>query len=108
MQPPPPGRGPCDNDSPVLAIRYIDGFLRVTRALGDNKFTLWEEKRDLRGRWLDLRVQARFTPESTGRVKVWFREDGIEKQVVDYTGPIANPETPTSGYQDRKSVVGGK
>ena len=95
---PVPGRGPCDNDSPVLAIRYIEGFLRVTRALGDNKFTLWEEKRDLRGRWLDLRVQARFTPQSTGRVKVWFREDGIEKQVVDHIGPIANPETPTSGY----------
>ncbi|MGA1981982.1 MAG: polysaccharide lyase [Acidobacteriaceae bacterium] len=91
---PDPSRSPCDNDSPSLAIRYMDGVLRVTRALGDNKFTLWEEKRDLRGRWLDIRVQARFSPESTGRVKVWF--DG--RQVVDYAGPLANPETPASGY----------
>jgi hypothetical protein len=78
----------------VLAIRYIDGVLRITRALGDNKFTLWEEKRDLRGKWLDIRVQTRFTPGATGRAKVWF--DG--KQVLDYTGILANPELPSTGY----------
>ncbi len=85
---------PCGNDSPVLAVRYIGGVLRITRALGDTKITLWEEKRDLRGRWLDLRVQARFTPGPSGRVKVWL--DG--KQVLDYTGATANPESPATGY----------
>jgi hypothetical protein len=88
------GRVPCDNDSPPLAIRYIGGVLMVTRSLGDTKIPLWEDKRDLSGHWVDFRVQARFTPQPTGRVKVWV--DG--KQVVDYTGVTANPEPPTSGY----------
>jgi hypothetical protein len=88
------GRVPCDNDSPPLAIRYIGGVLMVTRSQGDTKIPLWEDKRDLRGHWVDFRVQARFTPQPTGRVKVWV--DG--KQVVDYTGVTANSEPPTSGY----------
>jgi uncharacterized protein (TIGR03435 family) len=88
------GRVPCDNDSPPLAIRYIGGVLQVTRSLGDTKFPLWEDKRDLRGHWVDFRVQAHFTPQPTGRVKVWV--DG--KQVVDYTGVTANPESPAGGY----------
>ena len=25
------GAAPCDDDSPVLALRYIDGALRITR-----------------------------------------------------------------------------
>ena len=87
-------RVPCDNDSPPVAIRYIGGVLTVTRSLGDTKIPLWEDKRDLRGHWVDFRVQARFTPQPTGRVKVWV--DG--KQVVDYTGVTANPNSPFSGY----------
>lgn len=88
------GRVPCDNNSPPLAIRYIGGVLLVTRSLGDTKIPLWQDERDLRGHWIDFRVQARFTPQPTGRVKVWI--DG--KQVVDYTGVTANAEPPTSGY----------
>jgi hypothetical protein len=88
------GDVPCNNDSPPLAIRYMGGVLMVTRSLGDVKIPLWQDKRDLRGHWVDFRVQARFTPQPTGRVKVWV--DG--KQVVDYTGVTANPEPPTSGY----------
>lgn len=87
-------RVPCDNDSPPLAIRYIGGVLLVTRSLGDTKIPLWQDKRDLRGHWTEFRVQARFTPQPTGRVKVWV--DG--NQVVDYTGVTADPESPTSGY----------
>jgi hypothetical protein len=89
-----PGRFPCDNDSPVLAVRYMDGVLRITRSIGDTKITLWEQKRDLRGKWLDLRVQARFTPQPTGHVRVWL--DDV--QVLDYTGVTANPESLFTGY----------
>lgn len=87
-------RVPCDNDSPPLAIRYIGGVLLVTRSLGDTKIPLWQDKRDLRGRWTDFRVQASFTPQPTGRVKVWI--DG--NQVVNYTGVTADAESPMSGY----------
>ena len=89
------GSAPCSNDSPLLAVRYIDGVLSITQTFGrSEKTVLYEEKRDLRGRWLDLRFQARFTPQATGRVKAWL--DG--KQVVDYTGVTANAENSATGY----------
>jgi Polysaccharide lyase len=86
---------PCSDDSPVLAVRYIDGVLRITQSFGrSEKTVLYEEKRDLRGHWLDLRFQARFTPQSNGRIKAWLDN----KQVVDYTGVTANPESAATGY----------
>ena len=89
------GTAPCSDDSPVLAVRYVDGVLRITQSFGrSEKTVLYEEKRDLRGRWLDLRFQVRFTPQSIGRIKAWL--DG--KQVVDYTGVTANPENAATGY----------
>ena len=89
------GTAPCSNDSPVLAVRYIDGVLSITQTFGRSKKTvLYEEKRDLRGHWLDLRFQARFTPQANGFVRAWL--DG--KQVVDFTGVTANAENTATGY----------
>jgi hypothetical protein len=88
-------KAPCSDDSPVLAVRYVDGVLRITQTFGRSKKTvLYEEKRDLRGHWLDLRFQARFTPQANGHIKAWL--DG--KQVVDYTGATANAENSATGY----------
>ena len=88
--------GPCSNDSPVLALRYIGGELRVTQDI-DKKFVmLCRQKGEFRGRWLDFRVQARFTPHEDGRVKVWL--DG--KQLVDYKGVTADAESATTGYHN--------
>ena len=84
----------CNDDSPVLAVRYIGGVLRITQDL-DHKFTvLYEEKRDLRSRWLDLRFRVRFTPKLTGSIKAWLDQ----KQVIDFTGVTADSETPATGY----------
>jgi len=85
---------PCSDDSPVLAVRYIGGVLRITQDLAHRQTILYEDKRDLRGRWLDLRVQARFTPQGTGRIRAWLDS----KPVVDFTGPTANSETSATGY----------
>ena len=85
---------PCINDSPVLAVRYIGGELLITQDLNHKYNVLYREKRDLRGRWLDLRFQVRFTPEATGFVRAWL--DG--KQVVDFAGATSNPENATTGY----------
>jgi hypothetical protein len=85
---------PCSNDSPVLAVRYIGGELLITQDLNHLYNVLYREKRDLRGRWLDLRFQVKFTPESTGFVRAWL--DG--KQVVDFAGATSNPENATTGY----------
>jgi Polysaccharide lyase len=85
---------PCNDDSPVLAVRYIGGVLRITQDLEHKTSVLYEEKRDLRGRWLDLRFRVRFTPNASGSIKAWLDE----KQVINFTGVTADSETPTTGY----------
>jgi hypothetical protein len=84
----------CEDDSPVLALRYIGGVLRVTQDIDHKQVKLYEQTVDLRNRWTDFKVQARFTPDATGRVRVWIDQ----KQVVDKTGVTANPEDATTGY----------
>jgi hypothetical protein len=81
---------PCSDDSPVLAVRYIAGVLLITQDIEHHHIVLYQQKRDLRGRWLDLR----FPPRSTGRISAWLDN----QQVVDYTGVTANPETTATGY----------
>ena len=90
----PAGVGACSDDSPVLAVRYIDGTLSVTQDLNKKFITLFQKKAEFRNRWLDFRVQARFAPDSTGRVKVWL--DG--ESIVDYRGATADAENATTGY----------
>jgi len=85
---------PCFNNSPVLAVRYINGVLLITQDLNHHYNVLYQEKRDLRGHWLDLRFQVRLAPQSTGFVRAWL--DG--KQVVDFTGVTSNQENPGTGY----------
>jgi hypothetical protein len=36
------GNAPCDNDSPVVAVRYVSGVLRITRQTGIA--TLWTRR----------------------------------------------------------------
>ncbi len=86
---------PCSDDSPVLAVRYIGGVLRITQEIDHKPVVLYEEKRDLRGSWLDLRFRVRFTPQITGRVQTWL--DG--KQVIDYRGVTADSESAATGYR---------
>jgi hypothetical protein len=85
---------PCSDDSPVLAVRYIGGVLRITQDLAHKQAVLYEEKADLRSRWLDLHFQVRFAPNPSGRIKAWL--DG--KQVVDFHGVTANAEDTATGY----------
>jgi hypothetical protein len=85
----------CSDDSPVLAVRYIGGILRITQDIDHKYIVLYEEKRDLRRVWLDLRFQVRFTPQNDGRIQAWL--DG--KQVIDYQGITANSESAATGYR---------
>lgn len=87
---------PCSDDSPVLAVRYIGGVLRITQDVDRKNIVLYEEKRDLRNHWLDLRFQVLFTPRSTGFIKAWL--DG--KQVVDFIGITADSEAGGIGYSN--------
>lgn len=85
---------PCHNDSPPLAVRYIGGKLLITQDINHQYRVLYEEKRDLRERWLDLRFEVRFSQKETGFVRTWL--DG--KQVVDFSGVTSNTQSAETGY----------
>jgi Polysaccharide lyase len=91
-----PKGGNCSDDSPVLAIRYISGVLKITQDFGKNQptLTLYQEPGEFRNRWLDFKFQIRFSATENGRIKAWLGD----KQVVDYKGVTANPENATTSY----------
>ena len=84
----------CAENSPVLAVRYVGGSLSVTQDLGGQPVILFSKKAEFRGRWLDFRVQARFAPDSSGKLKLWL--DGV--QIVSFQGITAYASKPHSGY----------
>lgn len=86
--------GNCSDDSPVLAIRYIGGELRITQDINKKHIVLYRVKNEFRGRWLDFKFKVRFSSGDDGRIKAWL--DG--KQLVDYQGVTANPENAITGY----------
>jgi hypothetical protein len=88
------GNDNCSDDSPVVAIRYVSGVLKITHQIGRRQTTLYETKDEARGQWLDFKFQTRFSTNETGRVKAWLNG----KQVVDYTGVNAYPENEQTGY----------
>lgn len=87
----------CNDNSPVLAFRYIGGVFSVTQDLGGKTITIYTQSGEFRGKWHDFRVQARFVPDATGHIKIWL--DG--KQIVDHHGVTAYPATPESGYPSK-------
>jgi hypothetical protein len=89
-----PKGGHCSDNSPVLAIRYISGVLKITQDIGKHRTTLYKEQAEFRNRWLDFKFQIRFSANENGRIKTWLGD----KQVVDYKGVAANPENGVTGY----------
>ncbi len=89
-----PKDGNCQDDSPVVAVRYVSGALKITHQTGPHQMTLFETNTELRGQWLDFRFQMRFSTNTTGRIKAWLND----KAVVDYTGVNAYPENATTSY----------
>jgi hypothetical protein len=89
-----PDGGNCSDDSPVVAIRYVAGVLKITHQIGPHQTTLFETKEELRGKWLDFKFQIRFSTNENGRIKAWLND----KAVVDYTGINAYPENATTSY----------
>jgi hypothetical protein len=85
----------CSEDSPVLALRYISGELKITQDIDSpHEKVLWQQKDEFRGRWLDFKIQVRFSTNETGRVKAWLNEN----QVLDFKGVTADTESAASGY----------
>jgi Polysaccharide lyase len=82
----------CRPDNPILAIRYEDGRLRVTRRDQQGTQKLYEGSEDVRGRWLDFRFVTRFDSTPEGSIDATL--DG--KAIVHYRGPTAYQ--PAHGY----------
>ena len=69
--------------SPVLAVRYEDGMLFVTRRDDQGRSMLYSTRREVRGQWLDFRFETRFAPGEDGAVQAWLNGEHI----IDYRGP---------------------
>jgi hypothetical protein len=89
-----PGGYKCDNNSPVLAVRYISGKLMITQNTGSNRVMLYETNEEMRNRWLDFKFQLNFSQKSSGKIIVYLND----KIIVDYKGVTAYPENETTGY----------
>jgi hypothetical protein len=89
------GAAPCDDDSPVVALRYVSGRLQITRNTSRHGGVLYEAPADLRGHWTGYRFHLRFTPTDSGLIQAWI--DG--RQAVDFRGPTAYPENVATGYR---------
>jgi hypothetical protein len=89
-----PKGGNCFDDSPVLAVRYISGALKVTQNISKKQTTLFEKKDEFRNRWLDFKFRVRFSTNDTGHIKAWLGD----QQIVNYTGATAYPETAATSY----------
>lgn len=86
----------CRPDRPVVAIRYEDGRLQVSRQNQDQKVVLYQGEDEVRGRWLDFRFVMRFDAGADGRI------DGALNgaKIVEYRGPTlfqAAPGYPRNG-----------
>jgi hypothetical protein len=88
------GHEPCNDDGPVVALRYVAGVIRITRQEGRRQVTLFEAAQDLRGKWTAFRFRLRFTPRQSGVIQAWI--DG--RPVVDYQGATAYAENDATGY----------
>lgn len=88
----------CRPDRPILAIRYEDGHLQVTRQDQDNKVVLYQGAEEVRGRWLDFRFVTRFDATSNGRIDATLNS----QEIVHYRGPTVFQPAP--GYPRRGLV----
>ncbi|KAI9447038.1 polysaccharide lyase [Russula earlei] len=75
------GHGICDDDSPVLAIRYVAGRLYITVQTDSSTQTVYQTTAEMRGHWLDFRCRTRFST-ANGQVDIWLNEQPI----VSYKG----------------------
>jgi len=84
----------CDDDSPVLAIRYESGTLYITKKTSEHQTTLWRSTEEFRNRWLNFKFITRFDTSVVGCIVGYLNDSCI----VDYTGPTAYKEGDPNGY----------
>jgi Polysaccharide lyase len=82
----------CHPDNPVLAVRYADGRVEITRHDEGGSMTLYEGDEDIRGKWLDFRFVIRLESTNAGTIDAALNE----REIVHYRGPTVY--RPAHGY----------
>ncbi len=82
----------CDDDSPVLAIRYRGGRLFITHQNDTGQATIFSTTEEVRNRWLDFIFKVKFTRQAGGFIQTWLND----KLIVNYSGITAY--TSKKGY----------
>jgi Polysaccharide lyase len=90
----------CRPDNPVLAIRYQQGQLLVTRQDDQGRSVLYQSTGDYRGKWLDFRFVTRFDAHQ-GSIDATLNGATI----IQYKGPTVfdTPGYPANGLVYFKS-----
>ena len=73
----------CEPDRPIIAIRYDDGRVQVTRQDEERKVILYQGNEDVRGKWLDFRFCLLFSSNANGKIEATLNRE----RIVDYQGP---------------------
>jgi hypothetical protein len=71
----------CRPENPILAVRYQQGMLEITRQDERERYVLYRSGEDIRGRWLDFRFVIKFDPKQ-GRIEATLNGTNI----VTYRG----------------------
>jgi len=86
----------CEPDRPIIAIRYEDGRLQVTKQDQERKIVLYQGNEDVRGKWLSFRFAVVFSSSADGKIEATVNRE----RIVDYQGPTlfrTSPAYPLGG-----------
>ncbi len=81
----------CTPDYPIIAIRFQQGLLEVTRQDDQGRHVLYQSDKNYKGQWLDFRFVIKFD-SAHGSVRATLNRAAI----VDYAGPTLF--APQPGY----------
>jgi len=75
----------CEDDSPVLALRYTNGKLQITIQTGAHREVYYQTNSDIRNKWITFKFTVNFSRDNDGFIKGWINDT----QVLDYKGKSA-------------------
>jgi hypothetical protein len=87
--------GICDDDSPVIAIRYVAGKLFITHHTDTGKIILYQMNDEVRNRWMDFRFRIRFSKQNNGELMAYLND----KEIINYKGVLSY--SATRGYNTK-------
>jgi hypothetical protein len=77
--------GICDDDSPVIAIRYVAGKLFITHNTDTDRIILYQLNDEVRNRWMDFRFRIRFSKQNNGELVAYLHD----KEIINYKGVLS-------------------